>query len=99
MKPVNIERLTADIERIISPEKRAEMKAWRKSSSIDKIKDEVNRLTVNEWAEQRRILPPDLTSMPGPFRFDQTPWLIEPCEMVSDISEVKQIDIMKASRG
>ncbi len=62
------------------------------------IRDSVNRLTVSEWAEQKRVLPKGLTSMPGPFRWNVTPYLREIVDCFSETSPVQKVAVMKGAR-
>ena len=89
----------AALGKIIRRKDREEMRAWRRKSSLSRIRTEVNRLTIPQWAEKNRKLPKELSPFPGPFRFDMTPWLIEIGERMSSGSDAKQIDIIKAARG
>ena len=92
------EDLRLHLERLIRPADRKEMATWRRKSAVAAIPSEINRMTVTEWAEKRRVLPTDLSPVPGPFRFDMTPYLREICDALSESSDIRQIDIMKASR-
>lgn len=62
------------------------------------IPDHVSRVTMPKWAEEKRILPVGLTSMPGPFRWAVTPYLREIAECLSESSPVQTIAVMKGSR-
>ncbi|MFZ4807483.1 MAG: phage terminase large subunit family protein [Hyphomicrobiaceae bacterium] len=42
------------------------------------------RLTVSQWADQRRIIAPGTGPEPGRWRTDRTPYLREPMDSVSD---------------
>lgn len=55
-------------------------------------------LTVSQWAEQKRILPPSLTSLPGPFRWEVTPYLREIADCFSESSPVQRVAFMKGAR-
>jgi len=56
------------------------------------------RLKVSEWAEQKRFLPQGLTSMPGPWRNEVTPYLVEIMDCFSMSSPVQKVAIMKGTQ-
>lgn len=56
---------------------------------------EVNALSPSAWAEQRRYLPPNVTSMPGYYRFDVAPYLREPLDCLSVDSPIREVSIIK----
>jgi phage terminase large subunit GpA-like protein len=58
----------------------------------------IERLTVSEWAERRRVLPAGLTSRPGPFRWDETPFMREIADCLSESSDVREVVIMKGAQ-
>jgi phage terminase large subunit GpA-like protein len=68
------------------------------SRALDLIPDHVNRTTVGEWAEQNRILPQGLTSMPGPFRWGVAPYMREIADCFSESSDVREVAVMKAAQ-
>jgi len=55
-------------------------------------------LTVSEWAEKKRVLPPGLTSLPGPFHWRTTPYLREIADCFSESSPVERVALMKGAR-
>ncbi len=68
---------------------------------IDLVKafpSELPVLTVSEWATKKRILPPSLTSLPGPFRWEVTPYLREIADCFSESSPVQRVAFMKGAR-
>lgn len=56
------------------------------------------RLRVSEWAELKRFLPQGLTSMPGPWRNEVTPYLTEIMDCFSMSSPVQKVAIMKGTQ-
>ncbi len=56
------------------------------------------RIRVSEWAEQKRFLPQGLTSMPGPWRNEVTPYLTEIMDCFSMSSPVQKVAIMKGTQ-
>lgn len=93
---------TEDLEQIyssvISPEQQTRMQSDISEIFQAVIRDSVNRLTVSEWAEQKRILPKGLTSMPGPFRWEVTPYLREIADCFSESSPIQKVAVMKGAR-
>lgn len=56
---------------------------------------QLSNLDPSDWAEQRRILSPEVTSRPGPFKFDYTPYWIEPINRLRDEDDARIVAIMK----
>lgn len=52
------------------------------------------RLTVTEWACQRRILSAKDSSEPGPYRIERTPYAREPQDAISAYSPVEEVVLM-----
>ena len=71
--------------------------AWI-DQSVAEITDELLLLKVSEWAEQKRYLPPELTSKPGFWDNDYTPFLREPMDCLSEDSPVRKLVIMKGAQ-
>ena len=66
------------------------------------VGDEVDDLTIEhldvspvQWACENRYLPRSVTSMPGPYRIEVTPYLEEPLDCLSPDSPVREIAVMK----
>lgn len=55
-------------------------------------------LTVSEWAERKRVLPPGTTSQPGPFRWSVAPYMREIADCMSESSPVERIAVMKSAQ-
>jgi len=52
------------------------------------------RLTVTEWACERRILSAKDSSEPGPYRIERTPYAQEPQDALSHFSPVEEVVLM-----
>lgn len=62
------------------------------------LSDHLEILTPSTWSETRRYLPPSVTSMPGPYRFDVAPYLREIVDCLSVDSPVREVSIMKGAQ-
>jgi phage terminase large subunit GpA-like protein len=74
--------------------------------SIKTLKDffnslpaERNILTISQWAAEKRYLPAELTPNPGFWNNDLTPYLVEPMDCLSPVSEINRVIIMKGTQG
>lgn len=56
------------------------------------------RMTPSEWATKKRILPQGLTSMPGPFSWEVTPYAKEIIDCFSPDSPVQRAAVMKGAQ-
>ncbi len=56
------------------------------------------RLTVSEWADQKRILPAKATKEAGRWRTARTPYLKEIMDCLSPSSSVEQVVFMKGAQ-
>jgi phage terminase large subunit GpA-like protein len=65
---------------------------------FSRLHTRIDRISVSEWAEQKRILPPSLTSRPGPFHWSVTPYLREIADCLSVHSPVTKVAVMKGAR-
>src|SRR5690606_36022649 len=52
-------------------------------------------MTPSKWAEQKRYLPPSVSSLPGYYRFDGAPWRREIVGCLSAVSPVREVAVMK----
>jgi phage terminase large subunit GpA-like protein len=52
-------------------------------------------LTPSEWAESKRYLPPQVTPMPGFYRFDVAPYMRDPLNDLGLDSPVREVTVMK----
>ncbi|HPS55921.1 MAG TPA: phage terminase large subunit family protein [Sedimentisphaerales bacterium] len=82
---------------VVSKKQRKSAVDWL-ISVIEKLPDTISRATVSEWAEGKRILPAGLTSIPGPFRWQTTPYLREIADCFSELSPVNKVAIMKGAQ-
>ncbi len=65
---------------------------WAEAMRVD------SRLKVSEWAAMKRYLPIGTTSIPGPWRNEVTPYLVEIMDCFSETSPVKKVAVMKGRR-
>lgn len=61
---------------------------------LAKVEYRTNVMTLSEWAEKRRHLPPG-TPFPGPWRNARTRYMVEPMDNMSPSSPVETTIIMK----
>lgn len=71
--------------------------AWLVSQVL-KLTDEKLTLKISEWAETKRYLPPQVTSMPGFYSYDVAPFLREIADCLSIESYVRELDLMKGAQ-
>jgi phage terminase large subunit GpA-like protein len=55
----------------------------------------IEALTPSEWAEHKRYLPGSVTSQPGPFSFETTPYLREIVDCFDPESRISEVAWMK----
>jgi phage terminase large subunit GpA-like protein len=65
---------------------------------VQGLTDEKITVTVTEWAEEKRYLPPQVTSMPGFYSYDVAPFLREIADCLSIDSPVREFDFMKGAQ-
>jgi len=65
---------------------------WKGFFSVFKALPE---MSVADWAEYRRVLPSESSSMPGPWRNERTPYLVEIMKELSPTSRTKEVAICK----
>ena len=92
-----LDRVTKDLEKIIRP-KRRQMKKSVDDMIRTFIPDQLNRMSVPEWAEKKVILPRALTPIPGPFSWSNAPYFREVSDCLSESSPIQKIVVMKGSR-
>ena len=56
------------------------------------------RLTVSDWARAKRYLPAELTTKPGNYDPDYTPYLIEPMDRLSASDPCRKLVVMKGAQ-
>jgi len=62
---------------------------------FDELPTEHIVISPSKWAEDRRYLPPSVTSLPGPYSYGVAPYLREIVDCLSVDSPVREIVIMK----
>lgn len=62
------------------------------------LTDTIPSVTVSEWAEEKRYLPPSVGSMPGYYSYRVTPYLREIADCMSMNSPVREVSIMKGAQ-
>jgi phage terminase large subunit GpA-like protein len=72
----------------------SEQYAWI-AEQLAGLPTEIHALTPSAWAEQKRYLPPSVTSMPGYYRFDLAPYLREILDCLGVNSPVREVALMK----
>lgn len=55
-------------------------------------------MTPSQWAESQRYLPPQVTPMPGFYRFDVAPYLREIVDCMGVESPVREVSVMKGAQ-
>lgn len=83
---------------LYNAEELAEARDWFRATLRSLIRHEITHLSMSEWAERKRILPQGLTSMPGPFRWETTPYLREIADCLSATSPVQKVAVMKGAQ-
>jgi len=71
-----------------------DQRVWLRDA-LDGISTNIEVLTPAQWAEKKRYLPPQLSAMPGYFRFEVTPYLKEILDCLSMESPVREVALMK----
>jgi phage terminase large subunit GpA-like protein len=66
--------------------------------AVGGLTDEVLRLLMSEWAAAERYLPPELTSKPGAWDNNYTPYLTEPMDCLSANSATRKVVVMKGAQ-
>lgn len=62
---------------------------------FEELTVEMEVLTPSTWAEQKRYLPPSVTSLPGFYRFEVAPFLREIVDCLSVDSPIREVSVMK----
>jgi phage terminase large subunit GpA-like protein len=75
----------------------AEQRDWLQQRFAG-LTDSIRILRPTEWAEQHRYLPPSVTPMPGPYRFDVAPYLREILDNLSVDSPIREVSVMKGAQ-
>lgn len=64
----------------------------------DLIPTRITRISVSEWAEDKRVIPQGLSPYPGAFRWTITPYLREIADNLSETNPVHKIAVMKGAQ-
>ncbi|HET6499055.1 MAG TPA: terminase gpA endonuclease subunit [Coriobacteriia bacterium] len=62
------------------------------------LPERIPDLLVSDWAAEHRILRSGVTPLPGPYRWEVTPYLREIADCLSATSPVQTVVVMKGSR-
>ena len=62
---------------------------------FEDLTSELEVVSPSQWAETTRYLPAQLTPMPGPFRWDVTPYLREIVDCIGLESPIREVSLMK----
>ena len=62
---------------------------------FEALTTELEVIRPSVWAEERRYLPPAVTSLPGYYRFDVAPYLREIVDCLSVDSPIREVSLMK----
>jgi phage terminase large subunit GpA-like protein len=65
------------------------------AGQFEALPSELAVMTPSVWAEQKRYLPPSVTSLPGYYRFEVSPYLREIVDCLSVDSPVREVSLMK----
>ena len=68
--------------------------AWLREQ-ISELPDSRVVIAPSAWAEEYRYLPPSVTSVPGTYSYDLTPYLKEPADCMSVNSAVREVAVRK----
>jgi phage terminase large subunit GpA-like protein len=75
----------------------AEHREWL-AQQFDALTTELVVMTPATWAEQKRYLPPSVTSLPGYYSFDVAPYLRQIVDCLSVDSPVREVAVMKGAQ-
>lgn len=62
------------------------------------IETRITRKLPSVWATEKRVMPNGLTSLPGPFRWETTPYLREIIDCFATSSPIQKVAIMKGAQ-
>lgn len=65
---------------------------------IEALTTGLTGVTPSDWAERHRYLPPQVTSLPGYYRYEVAPYLREIVDCLSVDSPVREVSIMKGAQ-
>lgn len=84
--------------RIWTPDDDRAADAWFDTMLAETIHTDITHILPSEWATAHRILPEGLTSMPGPFRWEVTPYWHEILDNLGPQSPVREVYIRKGAQ-
>ena len=65
------------------------------AQQFEGLTSELDAVSPSQWAEEKRYLPPQVTSMPGYYRFEVAPYLREIVDCLSVDSPIRELSVMK----
>ena len=71
---------------------------WLKGMIVATIHTQITHVLPSQWAADHRILPEGLTAMPGPFRWDVTPYWREVLDCLAPTSAVREVYVRKGAQ-
>lgn len=81
----------------IAPE---EIKLYKNNlfNLIDSANIEISNIKPSEWCEQNRIMTPDVSPIPGPFKYDNSPYSKEIVDCLSPDHPARIVAVMKGAQ-
>ncbi|HET9954164.1 MAG TPA: terminase gpA endonuclease subunit [Polyangiaceae bacterium] len=80
--------------RVADPLETRAQREWL-AQQFDALTTEVMVVSPSAWAERKRYLPPQVTSMPGYYRFEVAPYLREIADCMGIDSPIREVSVMK----
>lgn len=68
------------------------------AGQLDNLTTELAALTPTQWAEEKRYLPPSVTSLPGYYRTEVAPYVKEITDCFSPDSPIREVTVMKGTQ-
>lgn len=68
------------------------------SDILDCADQRLNDIPPSQWYEANRVMTTDLTDMPGPFRYDMSPYCKEIVDCLSPLHPAREIAVMKGAQ-
>jgi phage terminase large subunit GpA-like protein len=65
---------------------------------VDADSFRISNIKPSEWAEKKRVMSTAVSAMPGPYRFDRTPYLREVVDTLMPNHPAKKIAVMKGAQ-
>lgn len=89
--------ITAATRLLTLAEREAEERAWLRAQ-LAALTTELEAITPSAWAESKRYLPPQVTPMPGFYRFEVVPYLREIIDCLGVDSPIREVSVMKGAQ-